>query len=223
MGVCILTKINITPRVLPCWLASCSPFDARHVLCLAVSTWHQRKSIAPALDVSASSATRSMDKVKVVMLGEAAVGKTALFSRLMGTALPSDYAPSTTGPRIYARYFGGAQALVLVFSLSAPESWRGLPKYLEVARREILGDEATREPQEAQQTLPVVVVGSKSDCLLKKDENGEAEAERASTWEEARAWCRENGLAYVEVSALGNSTTTLDIFKLTLQQLTPAL
>ncbi|RLN92887.1 hypothetical protein BBJ28_00010069 [Nothophytophthora sp. Chile5] len=129
------------------------------------------------------------------MLGEAAVGKTTLFRRLMGTALPSDYVPSTTGPRIYVRYFGGAQALVLVFSLSASESWRGLPKYLEVARREILGDEASREPQERQQTLPVVVVGNKSDCLLKQDEDGEAEAKRALMREEARAWCREKGLA----------------------------
>ncbi|KAG7393504.1 hypothetical protein PHYPSEUDO_007341 [Phytophthora pseudosyringae] len=175
----------------------------------------------------------SVDKIKVVVLGEAAAGKTTLFRRWMGAPLDAEYAPSASasvgakllrleghepvvyelwdvppqsfaGPSIFARYFRGAQAVVLIFSLQTPASWRMLPTYLDVARREIAATESIET--QAPKSLPVVMVGNKSDCIGQG-----AQHER----EAARSWCHEHGVAYVEVSALaGESAAVLDVLKL---------
>ncbi|KAE8886597.1 hypothetical protein PF005_g1849 [Phytophthora fragariae] len=174
----------------------------------------------------------SADNIKVVLLGDAAVGKTALFRRWVGTALDAEYAPSTTasvgakllrleghepvvvelwdvphqsfaGPSIFARYFRSTQAIVLVFSLQAPVSWRALPKFLDVARQEIAASESieTRSPKD----LSVVMVGNKSDCI---------DAAGLEEQQAARAWCDQHGVIYAEVSALaGDAAALLGVLK----------
>ncbi|ETI56724.1 hypothetical protein F441_00801 [Phytophthora nicotianae CJ01A1] len=113
---------------------------------------------------------------------------------------PQSYA----GSGIFARYFRGAQAVVLVFSLQRPASWRALPTYLDVARREIAAIE-TIAP-ESGTSLPVLMVGNKRDCI-DKDTQQEHDA--------ARSWCRDHGVAYIEMSALsGDSSTVLNVLKL---------
>ncbi|KAL3668279.1 hypothetical protein V7S43_006373 [Phytophthora oleae] len=57
-------------------------------------------SVQPGKDASAAQSTGSdspsVDKIKVIVLGEAAAGKTTLFRRWVGTPLDADYVPSTT-------------------------------------------------------------------------------------------------------------------------------
>ncbi|KAH7476400.1 hypothetical protein KRP22_000240 [Phytophthora ramorum] len=181
----------------------------------------------------------TLDKLKVVVLGEAAVGKTTLFRRLIGTQLDGEYTPSTTanvgakllrfeghepvvfelwdvppqsfaGPNIFAHYFRSVRAIVLVFSLQTPASWRALPKYLDVAHREIAAGEAIET--QSTQALPVLMVGNKSDCVNQLDQREQAAA---------RTWCSEHNVIYVEVSALaGNAAAVLDILKMVVVRLT---
>ncbi|KAG6598041.1 GTP-binding protein SEC4 [Phytophthora cinnamomi] len=190
-----------------------------------------RRRHAPAAQDKGSDRP-SVDKIKVVLLGGATVGKTALFRRWIGTALDVEYTPSTTasvgakllrleghepvvvelwdvppqsfaGSSIFSRYFRSTQAIVLVFDLQAPASWRDLPKYLDVARREIAATETIEgRPPTA---LPVVMVGNKSDCI---DEGGREEQQAA------HAWCDEHEIIYTEVSALdGDAAAVLGVLK----------
>ncbi|KAL7684913.1 putative small GTP-binding protein [Plasmopara halstedii] len=175
----------------------------------------------------------SIGKIKVVVLGEAFVGKTTLFKRWMGSRVEEYYVPSTSvsvgvkllrlegqdpvlvelwdvpsqtfaGPQIFARYLQGAQAIVLVFSLQTPASWQVLPTHLDVARREIDATE-TIEMQRTK-SLPVIMIGNKSDCIRLEMRNEQ---------EAARLWCKDHDAAYVEVSALvGDSSSIFDILKL---------
>ncbi|KAG7401210.1 Ras- protein Rab-7 [Phytophthora boehmeriae] len=182
-----------------------------------------------------------MDKIKVVLLGEAAVGKTTLFKRLMGSPLDSEYVPSTTasigaklvqleghppvvfelwdvppysfaGQSIYAQYLRSTHAVVLVYSLEVPTTWRALPTYLDVARREITGDDMIDS-----RSLPIVMVGCKSDCV---DDENEDQHEAAVTREEARAWCQDHKVKHIEVSTGGHWLSMLDIFKVILEHRT---
>ncbi|KAG6961552.1 hypothetical protein JG688_00009025 [Phytophthora aleatoria] len=200
----------------------------------------RRRRHAPAVPDTGSDSL-SVDKIKVIILGETAAGKTTLFRRWMGSPLDADYVPSTTasvgakllrleghepvvfelwdvppqsfaGPSIFARYFRGAQAVVLVFSLQTPASWRVLPTYADVARLEIAAAETfeTQSPK----SLPVVMVGNKRDCI-DKDHRQEQDA--------ARSWCSDNGAAYVEVSALaGDSAAVLNVLKLIVTTTNPS-
>lgn len=175
----------------------------------------------------------SASKIKVVVLGEAAVGKTTLFKRWMGSSLDLDYVATTTanfgvkliqleghdpvvvelwdvppqtfaGPNIVARYLRGTQAVVLVFSLQTPASWRVLPKYLAVARREIAASDLQSTP-----SLPIIMVGNKHDCI-NQDTRSEEEA--------ARSWCKDHGAVYAEVSALARDSSAIrDVLKLVIQ------
>jgi GTPase SAR1 family protein len=115
---------------------------------------------------------------------------------------------SFAGPSIFARYFRSTRAIILVFSLQSPASWRALPVFLDVARREIAAAETieTNLPK----VLPVVMVGNKADCVdeINHEERGAA-----------RSWCGEHEVKYVEVSALaGDSAAVLDILKLVVLQ-----
>ncbi|KAG1706529.1 hypothetical protein DVH05_001678 [Phytophthora capsici] len=61
-----------------------------------VSSRGRHASAAPSTVDESKLDSSSPDKVKVVVLGEAAVGKTTLFRRWVGTPLEADYVPSTT-------------------------------------------------------------------------------------------------------------------------------
>lgn len=100
-----------------------------------------------------------------------------------------------------ARYMGGAQALVLVYSLEDPESWRALPAYISHTRQLDLDPSA----------LPVVVVANKRDAELQPGDD--------HTRAEARAWAQRQGFVHVEVSArAAPSAELLAVFKLVQQQ-----
>jgi hypothetical protein len=96
---------------------------------------------------------------------------------------------------------GGAQALVLVYSLAEPESWRALPAYIAHAQQLDLDPSA----------LPVVVAANKRDAELQPgDDHIRAEA---------RAWAQRQGFTHVEVSArTGPAAELLALFKLVQQK-----
>jgi Ras-related protein Rab-7A len=172
-----------------------------------------RRNLVPLCFTAALKTMAASNKkklLKVILVGDAGVGKTALLRNYVGKPAEATYKP-TIGADFFVKhidcdgakvalqlwdtagqerfqslgpaFFRGADVGVLVFDVTSQESFDSLENY----RAKML-DAAGAD------SLPFLVVGNKCD----------AEA-RDVAEEMAQSWCREVGAVYVEASALPDS------------------
>ncbi len=149
--------------------------------------------------------------IKVILLGDAGVGKTALFSKYLARDVQPDYPPTigvdfghrhlqtgsdqppvkiqlwdTAGQErfrsITRSYYRGAHIILLLFDLMNAESFSSLKGWVEDVRHSVSHTSSPR----------FFVVGTKAD---------EAVTKRAVTVEKARAFATDLDAPYFEVSA----------------------
>jgi len=146
--------------------------------------------------------------IKVLLLGDAAVGKTSVLTRFSdglfvsstratvgvdlkksSVDLDGDGAQAlhlqiwdTAGQEMFrsiiATYYRGAHGVMLMFDVTRAQTFEALPGWLEEVR--------TKAPEHA----PVVLIGNKADC-----------PGRAVSFEEADEWASRHGMCYLETSA----------------------
>eukprot|EP01124_Arcella_intermedia_P024118 TRINITY_DN3990_c0_g1_i1.p1 TRINITY_DN3990_c0_g1~~TRINITY_DN3990_c0_g1_i1.p1 ORF type:complete len:194 (+),score=31.80 TRINITY_DN3990_c0_g1_i1:109-690(+) len=117
-----------------------------------------------------------------------------------GTRMPALPSPVLTSPRagqerfqsLGVAFFRGADCCVLVYDVTAQESFEQLESWL----GEFLEQAGPREPEK----FPFVVLGNKVDL----------EAERVVRREAALGWCQARGIPYFETSAKGRECVALD-------------
>ena len=145
-------------------------------------------------------------RFKIVLLGDASVGKTSLLTRLLGKE-PTFVEPTISGSwatyhaeiegraadfeiwdtagqekmrSISKIYYRGAKAAILVFDVTRPDSFGGVKYYCESLK------------ENTQDQYEVCIVGNKCDLEDLKDEK---------LCEEASGFASENDAEYFEVSA----------------------
>lgn len=184
---------------------------------LALSSPGRASSVSERVDpagspAGASAAAASWDgkPVKVLLLGDAGVGKTSVLTRFSDGLfvsstratvgidlkkstidLDGDDRPlslqiwDTAGQEMFrsiiASYYRGANGVLLMFDLTRRSSFESLDGWVQEVR--------AKAPEET----PVVLAGNKCDMPGRAVERAEAEA-----------WARNHGLAYVETSAAEN-------------------
>ncbi|MFX1519316.1 MAG: Rab family GTPase [Promethearchaeota archaeon] len=153
---------------------------------------------------------------KVIVVGDAAVGKTSLMFRFVHGTFQKDYKMTigvnfatkmirlddgvnvklsiwdTAGQErfhfLLPSYYDGSSGGLVVFDVTRRESFTNLPKWLEQIRDKV-------------NQVPLVLIGNKADL----------EDLRAVTYEEAKQFAQQHGLAYTETSAKTGENVT-DVF-----------
>jgi len=162
-------------------------------------------------DISVGEGASSDYSFKILIIGDASVGKSALLTRFSeNTFLPSytttigidfnsrmirvdgaickleiwDTAGQERFSTITANYYRGAQGALLVYDVSSKDSFENVRKWYDRAKQ--LGG----------QDLECVLVGNKTDILI---------TDRQVTTEEGQERGKEMGIPFVETSALNGS------------------
>lgn len=153
---------------------------------------------------------------KVIVVGDAAVGKTSLMFRFVHGTFKKDYLMTigvnfstklltledgtkvklsiwdTAGQErfhfLLPSYFDGSSGGLVVFDVTRRESFQNLPKWLDQVRGKC-------------NNIPLLLLGNKADL----------EDLRAVTFEEAKQFATQNGLVYSETSAK-EGTNVNDVF-----------
>lgn len=162
--------------------------------------------------------------VKLVLVGDSAVGKSALLKRLAEDSFNDDYQNTvgvdfrltgltvgkkrvklqvwdTAGQERYrtitSSYYRGAHGILLLFDLTARSTYNSLPSWL----KEIKVHSISKD-------VPVLLLGTKVDCLNARGSLGRSR--RRVSQDEALSFGSEHGIPYLELSSKTESSAVLN-------------